>query len=299
MQKIEVSFRWNIDPKNHPTLSYGQAIKTKGVSLDKFLTSSSFDDKILELRCIEDEDKQGEMKRQLFPLISPHGYFGTRSIANKNIVKHSNLIFVDLDAKGNSSVEDWIACRDLIAALPFCYHASLSIRGNGVGALIKVEPIQGSDFDTIDKNHKKAFAWVEHYFWNEHFLTIDPQCKNLSRNKLITHSKEGILNLFASPMAIKEVPKPKYVKKAVPAREYHHTDENRLENLDKYVDACIKPNGYGEKNHHHILLNTAVKAASKGKWSRDEVFKSMLRYIEGRVNEQEIAAVVSFAFSKK
>jgi hypothetical protein len=150
------------------------------ITLDDFagmVSSGEWSDVIGRIRAETDEDKQQVLKRKL-PCVTVSGVFLGGHHAS-NMVKHSGLICLDFDSHDNPSMDGCAeAVRDKLSNDPFVKVAFVSARGNGVAAIVRIEP----------DRHGDAFDNLMAYFRKEHSLNIDRACRDVTRLRFVSWS---------------------------------------------------------------------------------------------------------------
>jgi hypothetical protein len=80
----------------------------------------------------------------------------------ENIVKHSGLLNIDIDSKGNdhlNTTEDFIALKKSISQIPAVICAFLSVSGEGLTFVVKINPEQHEDcFRSIENELKENLS---------------------------------------------------------------------------------------------------------------------------------------------
>jgi hypothetical protein len=151
------------------------------ITLDDFagmVSSGEWSDVIGRIRAETDEDKQQVLKRKL-PCVTVSGVFLGGHHAS-NMVKHSGLICLDFDSHDNPSMDGCAEdVRDKLANDPFVKVAFVSARGNGVAAIVRIEP----------DRHGDAFDNLMAYFRKEHNLNIDRACRDVTRLRFVSWSE--------------------------------------------------------------------------------------------------------------
>jgi hypothetical protein len=94
---------------------------------------------IEECRSIQNKDKRSLFKIQRLRAFTISCRCQTWR-NNNNIVAHSGLLNIDIDATGNESIEDWPGFRDLICGQKHCVAAFLSASGRGLSFVVRVLP---------------------------------------------------------------------------------------------------------------------------------------------------------------
>ncbi len=113
---------------------------------------------IISLRAEGDAERQRNMKDNL-PSVTFSGTFSQRN--DEGLIEHSGFICLDFDDV------DTHEYKQKMAALPYCFAAWDSPRGNGTKALIRI---------ANGKKHKEHFAALQ-----KHFPECDSKCANPSR----------------------------------------------------------------------------------------------------------------------
>lgn len=151
------------------------------------------------------KDEQAEAKQRI-PAVTISGTFRD-NVSNANLIQHSGLICIDFDA-----VEDVERLKSELAKDPYTFAALLSVSGNGLAALVKIEPEQ----------HLAAFEGLKSYYFKNYTQLIDASCKNVSRLRFLSYDPL----LYHNPEAktFKEYPKkaakPKVVNTVLTGNEF-------------------------------------------------------------------------------
>lgn len=191
--------------------------------IDTFLSdikNGRWEDQIHALRKTTDPTIQDTLKNAL-PCVTISGVFTERS--DNTLQTHSTYIAIDIDKQPHLSIT-YPELRDLIAADFMVYAAFLSCRGQGVCALIKVDP----------KAHKEAYAWMSLHFYRRYNINTDPSCKNLSRIRFVSYDPDLKINPDAT--ICPATPAPKSQKKE--AKKFQHFDQE----FDRIIDESIAKN---------------------------------------------------------
>lgn len=108
------------------------------VSLSDFLLLPTYKEEVEKVRACTDEAQRRKLKSKL-PAITPSGIFAHR--CNKGLIWYSGIICIDIDGKDNPSITDWEAVKASVSDIPGLYYAGLSVGGNGLFMLFKVEKL--------------------------------------------------------------------------------------------------------------------------------------------------------------
>ena len=152
------------------------------VDLGTFLNDTAYRDKVLEIRAISNKAERDKQKVQL-PQVTISGLFdGPHS--KENLIKHSGLICVDIDAKGNSGIDDWEYLKRQLAILPQVAFCGLSLSGNGLYCIIPIK---------FPQLHQQHFKQLQKDFEKMH-ITIDPACGDVCRLRGMSYDEHPYFN---------------------------------------------------------------------------------------------------------
>ena len=151
------------------------------------------------------KDEQAAEKIKI-PAVTISGTFKA-NVSNANLLQHSGLICIDFDA-----VEDVAQLKRELERDPYTYAALLSVSGNGLAALVKIEPEQ----------HLAAFEGLKAYYFKNYGQLIDASCKNVSRLRFLSY--DPLLHHNPEAKTFKEYPKkaakPKVVNTVLTGNEF-------------------------------------------------------------------------------
>jgi hypothetical protein len=151
------------------------------------------------------KDEQAAEKIKI-PAVTISGTFKA-NVSNANLIQHSGLICIDFDA-----VEDVAQLKRELERDPYTYAALLSVSGNGLAALVKIEPEQ----------HLAAFEGLKSYYFKNYTQLIDASCKNVSRLRFLSY--DPLLYHNPESKTFKEYPKksakPKVVNTVLTGNEF-------------------------------------------------------------------------------
>lgn len=119
------------------------------------------------------------IKKEKIPCVTLSGLFDYRD--RDGLVRHSGLIQVDID-----KVEEYENLFQKIIRDPYVYICFRSPGGNGIKIIVKINP-------SIE-THKDQFRALEIYFKEQFNITIDSQCKDLSRSMLLSYDPDIYCN---------------------------------------------------------------------------------------------------------
>lgn len=151
------------------------------------------------------KDEQAAAKIKI-PAVTISGVF-KNNVSNANLTQHSGLICIDFDA-----VEDVAQLKRELEKDAYTYAALLSVSGNGLAALVKIEPEQ----------HLPAFEGLKAYYFKNYGQLIDASCKNVSRLRFLSY--DPLMHHNPEAKTFKEYPKktakPKVVNTVLTGNEF-------------------------------------------------------------------------------
>ena len=119
-----------------------------------------------------------KLLKETLPAITVSGTFNN-SHSEKDLIKHSGLIQIDLD-QINPSME-----RIKLEKDKFTFCCFLSPSGNGLKLIVKIDP----------DNHEASFQALKRYYSNQFNLEIDRKCKDVGRCMFVSYDE----NLYFNP----------------------------------------------------------------------------------------------------
>lgn len=99
-----------------------------------------------------------------------------------SIIQHSGLIAIDIDAKDLPSGTNINDLKSRLSEDPYTFICHLSLSGQGLVVLVKIP----SDVE----KHGKYFVALEKYYATEYYIIIDQSCKNVNRQRFLSHDPE-------------------------------------------------------------------------------------------------------------
>lgn len=159
----------------------------KTVNLLDWLTSDKYAKEVLELRAIEDKVKRDEIKANL-PAITVSGIFGPIR-KEENLVKHSGLICIDIDRKGNEDIENFADLKQELFKIRNVAYSGLSVSGKGFFVIIPI---------TYPKRHKQQFKALKKAFYDLG-ITIDSAPQNVASLRGYSYDPDALFRHNAVP----------------------------------------------------------------------------------------------------
>ncbi len=167
--------------------NYYTVLPEKSISLKAWLTTHMFKKYVEAYRECEDEEQRKKLKASL-PCITPSGIFQIRR--ENGLYTHSRFLCVDIDGKDNPDT-DWEEVKLWLGKeIPSLYYAGLSIGGDGIYCIIK---IKNPDL------HLSHFLALEQEFSEKYDLTVDTNCRNMSRLRGASYDPNPYFNEGAVP----------------------------------------------------------------------------------------------------
>lgn len=143
------------------------------------------------MRTIKDKHERQEAKTAC-QYVTMSGTFSERRV--DGLLIHSGLIAIDLD--GLDDVEE---AKSLLCADPHVYACFVSISGNGLCVVVKINP----------ERHLDAFKGLQEYIYTEYRYVVDTTGKDVSRARYVSFDPYLFLNEQSKKFA-------KYPKKEKP-----------------------------------------------------------------------------------
>ena len=173
-------------------------LEPKDTTLGEFLAKGvEYREQIGKLRSCRNADERKFLKSQL-PQATICGVFsGSRKAAN--MVEHSGLICVDIDAKENPGFDDFEHLKEnVLSQIEEVAYAAHSVGGKGYYVIIKL---------AYPGRHLQQFRALKKDF-AKYGITIDGACSDVSRLRCLSHDEEPFINESA-PLykGIEEEPK--------------------------------------------------------------------------------------------
>ena len=157
------------------------------VNLLTWLQSDKYANSINELRQCEKKKRRDALKSKL-PAITPSGLFSS-SRSQENLEKHSGLICIDIDPKGNEDIRNYIHLKEEFFNLKNVAYAGLSASGKGFFLLIPI---------TDPTKHKDHFTALYNDF-EKLGVIIDKAPKNVASLRGYSYDPNGLFRHDALP----------------------------------------------------------------------------------------------------
>jgi hypothetical protein len=260
----------------------------KDIEIHDFLRgikNGTWQDVVLYIRTIKDK-KLRSAEKQKCPLVTVSGSFTERKDAA--IRKHSGFIAIDID-----NIENSETVKDLVKSDPYVYAVFVSISGNGLCLLIRIDGTR----------HADAFEGLASYLYESYQLIVDQSGKNISRARFISYDPDLYLNEKAQ--VFKKYPKkekPQKVNRVVfvksdfdsMIKQMYDRGVNICEDYSEWVSAAysiISEFGDGGRDYFHTLSSVSSKYNAA---DTDRQFDACLRNAGGERGKKATIASIYF-----
>lgn len=173
---IEVSCFANYNTPDNP----------QPINLMNWLNSGKYAKRVEQIRATSDKAERDNLKATL-PAITPSGLFNRRE--EKELVKHSGLIQIDIDEKENKHITNFLSLKEELKKLSEIAYIGLSVSGRGWWCLV---PIQ---YPERHKDHFKALR-TDFASWG---IVCDEKPKNVASLRGYSYDPEAYFNPQAIP----------------------------------------------------------------------------------------------------
>ncbi len=253
------------------------------VALDSFLNgikSGAWQDCVLKVRTIQDK-KERAAEKQKCPLVTISGSFQERKDAA--IRKHSGFIAIDID-----NIENANTTKEIIAKDSYIYAAFVSISGNGLCCLFKIDGTR----------HADAFESIAAYLYDTYQIIVDQSGKNVSRARFV--SFDPFIHINEKAITFKKYlpkPKPKKIQRTVFVKsdfdgiihQFHQRQINLCEEYSEWVTiaySIISQFGENGREYFHTLSSISSKYNES---DTDKQFDSCLK--NASENKTKVATI--------
>ncbi len=138
------------------------------------------------VRAAPTDSSEQKALKELLPNFTGSGTFRAGR-ADKDIITHSHLLWMDFDTKDNPDAE-LLTRREELAADPYTRYLYVSCRGEGFAVAVPIDP----------KRHRETFGHLMAYYKQRYGLTADRRCKNEGRVRFVSYDPD----LFENPDAL-------------------------------------------------------------------------------------------------
>lgn len=122
-----------------------------------------------------------EKYKSQLPCVAMGGKFKYINSDKKNLIEDNHLYVIDID---NLDPSDVPTIKKEIFDLPFVYAVGESLSGKGVWGIVPIDQ---------DKNRTKLINGIEEYFWVNHGLELDKNCRNIDRLRVYSYDPDVLV----------------------------------------------------------------------------------------------------------
>jgi hypothetical protein len=169
------------------------------------IKNGRWEPEVLAMRALR--DKAYTLAKRRLPCFTASGTFATRRDAD--LLTHSGLIALDIDARGANAGLDLMASRARIEADPHTYACFTSVGGRGLCVLVPIP---------VDRHHD-AFQVAAIYYQHTYGVAVDAVCLGVSQQRFVSCDPALYLNEGAATFE-ETLPKPTGI-----ASEHSHASE--------------------------------------------------------------------------
>lgn len=182
------------------------------ISLLTFINSRKFKAEVDLIRSLENKEER-DVKKALLPSITPSGTFTQR--AEKYIIKHSGLVQIDIDYKGNEHIDNFEEIPKVLSVLPYLAYCGYSASGHGFWCII---PIAYPD------KHKLHLQAIKNVF-KSYGIKVDNAPSNIASLRGYSYDDSAYINHSAEPFT--QITKPQEIR-VIRNGNYEATTEQRF-----------------------------------------------------------------------
>ena len=270
------------EPLDVEVSRYSGATDSIGTSanLKQFLFSEEFKDIAEEIRSGRTPEERHEIKGRVkgrIPCVTIGGKFSKRDTSH--IEKYSNLIGLDIDLKDNKEIMQDVP--SILRELPYVAYCGKSISGDGYFAICEI-----SD----SKDFKSHFLALQEDMKNLG-ITLDPQCKDISRLRFATYDPDAYYNPFAETYTKVYVEKPKAAAPVYSRSTYHQhsfTTSSSTEVLENAIKD-LRASGGSIPDDYQTWFNLSMSLSTLGEAGRSyfhELSSTSSKYDPATCDEQ-------------
>jgi hypothetical protein len=253
------------------------------VNLLSWLTSDKYRDKVEQLRLIQDENLQKNIKKSL-PAITPAGVFSYRD--EKHIIEHSGFMAFDIDFADNKHISNFNELKEQIAHVICVAYCGISVRGKGFWGLV---PIPKS----TPEEHKYRFNALSKFF-KGYGINLDPSGSDVCRLRIYSIDDKAYFNHHAKLYTSILRPQKKISSRPVFSdtrtnveaiiSQIKHDRTDITEGYDNWLKlGCSLANSFGEsgRNYFHAISQYHSKYSVS---ETDKMFDNVLKHDYNKIS---------------
>lgn len=244
-------------------------------------------DIVLKIRIAKTKEEKDNLKKQC-PAVTISGVFDTRSVSG--LRHHSGFIAMDID-----DIENANQAKKLIEKDPFIYAAFVSVSGNGLCLIFKIE---GS-------KHEDAFRSLDKYLYENYSFICDKKCVDVSRLRIVSYDPYTHINEDAHVFK-KYLPKPKKAKQQQKVvfvntdfdqivKSIYDRGLNICEDYSDWLRVCYAIVGeYGDTNTGREHFDTLSRHSSK--YNPKDCAKQYAACLKNHKDSKTKVSTISFIY---
>ena len=221
-----------------------------------------------EIDFIRANPEKAKSFKESLKCVTISGTFSERK--KTGLIKHSERICIDIDAKENRRIENWPDLRDTLSTWKEVEFAALSVSGKGLLLVIKI---------SNPEKHLYHFLGIQKVF-TEYGIIIDKACSDVSRLRFMTYDKDAILNENVTPHQF--VPQKTTFKKIVVFKGRH----NSLDNLVNEIESLSLDITCSYKQWYEIGCAVANEVGERGRVYYHRLSRYYPKYNQKECDEQ-------------
>jgi len=191
------------------------------VNLLTFINSRKYKEQVDLIRIL-DEKKDRDIKKALLPCITPSGTFTYRN--EKGMIKHSGLVQIDIDWKGNEHIDNFEEIPNEVGNLPYIAYCGYSASGYGFWCLVPI---------AYPEKHKLHLQALKNVFAS-YGIKVDNAPTNVASLRGYSYDDKAYINHHAELFT--QITKPQEIRVAR-NNNYEATIEQRFERAIKKTQA--------------------------------------------------------------
>lgn len=208
------------------------------ISLLTFINSRKYKAEIDLIRALEEKSDRDKEKSKL-PSITPSGTFTYRN--EKSIIKHSGLVQIDIDYKGNEDIDNFEDIPKVVSVLPYIAYCGYSASAYGFWCII---PIAYPD------KHKLHLQALKNVF-KAYGIKVDTAPSNVASLRGYSYDDNAYINHNAEVFT--QITKPQNIPVARNGK-YEATTEQRF---DRAIKKTQQHEVFVDGSKHSFLVKLA------------------------------------------
>ena len=165
--------------------NYKEAKNPITINLLTWLYSEKYKNEVEQIRATADKKERDRIKSQL-PAITPSGVFSSR--CNEGLIKHSGLVCIDIDYKGNEGIGNYNDLKKELCKIINVAYCGVSVSGTGYFCLIPIAD---------PKHHNSHYKQLQKVFLE--YKIVADKTSDVSRLRGYSYDPAAYVNHYAVP----------------------------------------------------------------------------------------------------